>query len=146
MRELTCIVCPIGCRLSVENAADGELLVTGNRCPRGAAYAVEEIRAPKRVVTATCRLGPAGACADDSSVPGAEGNAAALRARARRRGLCDPRRLPVKSSAPCPKERIDELLADIYAASATPPVKRGDVVIPNWKGTGIDVVAARALD
>jgi CxxC motif-containing protein len=155
MRELTCIVCPIGCRLSVEDAADGELLVTGNRCPRGAAYAVEEIRAPKRVVTATCRLGSAGACADNessvptvSSVPGgaAEGAGAAVRARARRRGLCDPRRLPVKSSAPCPKERIDELLADIYAASATPPVKRGDVVIPNWKGTGIDVVAARALD
>lgn len=150
MRELTCIVCPIGCRLSVEDAADGELLVTGNRCPRGAAYAVEEIRAPKRVVTATCRLGPAGACADnESSVPGVrpdEGGASALRARARRRGLCDPRRLPVKSSAPCPKERIDELLADIYAASATPPVKRGDVVISNWKGTGIDVVAARALD
>jgi CxxC motif-containing protein len=141
MRELTCIVCPIGCRLTVDDAADGELHVAGNRCPRGAAYAAEEIRAPKRVVTATCRLGVAGACAD-----GEVGGETELRRRVRRRGLCEPRRLPVKSSAPCPKERISELLADIYSASATPPVKRGDVLISDWKGTGIDVVAARALD
>jgi CxxC motif-containing protein len=141
MRELTCIVCPIGCRLSAEETAGGEISVIGNRCPRGAVYAVEEIRAPKRVVTATCRLGPAGACADEP-----EGGDSELRKRMRRRGLCEPRRLPVKSSAPCPKDRIDELLGDIYAAAVTPPVRRGDVVIRDWKGTGIDVVAARALD
>ncbi len=148
MRELTCIVCPIGCRLSVEDAADGELQVTGNRCPRGAAYAVEEIRSPKRVVTATCRLGAAASCGDGSADEGAAeaAGAAALSARLHRHGLCEPRRLPVKSSAPCPKDRIGELLADIYAAEVAPPVKSGDVVIPNWKGTGIDVVAVRALD
>lgn len=146
MRELTCIVCPIGCRLSVEDAADGELLVTGNRCPRGAVYAVEEIRSPKRVVTATCRLGATASCADGPTAEAADAAASALSARLHRRGLCEPRRLPVKSSAPCPKGRIRELLADIYAVRVEPPVKRGDVVIPNWKGTGIDVVAARALD
>ncbi len=52
----------------------------------------------------------------------------------------------MKSSVPCPKDRIRELLADIYAAKVVPPVKSGDVIIPNWKGSGIDVVAARALD
>lgn len=143
MRELTCIVCPIGCRLSVEDAADDELKVTGNRCPRGAAYAVEEIRSPKRVVTATCRLGAASSCDEGAE---ADPDAALLRGRLRRRGLCEPRRLPVKSSAPCPKDRIRELLDDIYAVRVDPPVKSGDVIIPNWKGTGIDVVAARALD
>src|SRR5512145_1713828 len=113
MRELTCIVCPIGCRLSVEDAADGELQVTGNRCPRGAVYAVEEIRSPKRVVTATCRLGATASCADENTA-----EAAGLSARLHRHGLCEPRRLPVKSSTPCPKDRISELLADIYAVRA----------------------------
>ena len=54
-KEMICIVCPVGCHLQV--AVDGEdVKVSGNRCPRGEEYAREEILAPKRVVTATCRL------------------------------------------------------------------------------------------
>ena len=56
--ELICITCPLGCHLSVERRADGGLSVSGNRCPRGARYAEEELLAPKRVVTATCRAVP----------------------------------------------------------------------------------------
>lgn len=143
MRSLTCIVCPIGCDLKVEEGKDGELIVSGNRCPRGAAYAIEEIRSPKRVVTATCRL--------DLSDPGTESpkvdsSTQAFRNRMRRHGMYDPRRLPVKTSAPCPKERIDELLKDIYALKVKVPVQEGAVLLANWKGTGIDVVAERALD
>lgn len=151
MRALTCIVCPIGCALTVDEAEDGRLTVTGNRCPRGAVYAQEEIIAPKRVVTATIRLGPPGVCRDEgdngdrAQDDGGDGDRA-QRNRMRRHGMCDPRRLPVKSSIPCPKERIDELLADIYATKIDAPVKRGDLVISNWKGSGIDVVAVRALD
>lgn len=138
MRSLTCIVCPIGCALSVEEDAAGELKLSGNRCPRGAVYAEEEIRSPKRVVTATCRLGPAVACREQDS------RSAGLRLR--RHGMCDPRRLPVKTSVPCPKERIGELLSDIYGLQVDPPVAAGTVVLADWKGTGIDVVAVRALD
>jgi CxxC motif-containing protein len=60
--------------------------------------------------------------------------------------MYDPRRLPVKTSVPCPKERIDELLKDIYALKVKLPVQGGTVLLANWKGTGIDVVAVRALD
>jgi CxxC motif-containing protein len=98
-----------------------ELRVSGNRCPRGAVYAREEIRAPKRVVTATCGIvREAGA---DS--------------------LTGLRRVPVKSSVPCPREKIPELLADIYGSRVTLPVKAGDAVISNWRGTGISVLAVR---
>lgn len=130
-RNLTCIVCPLGCRLTVEEPAGGDLIVSGNRCARGAAYAEEEIRAPKRMVTATCRIAPHGAA-------GAEARAA---------GRFDrPRRVPVKSSAPCPREFVDELIADIYALSVPAPVARGARLIENWKGRGIDVVAARSIE
>lgn len=139
MRSLTCIVCPIGCSLLVTEKENGELEVTGNRCNRGAVYAVEEITAPKRVVTATCRLSPAGTCSEAETLD-------PLYQRIRRHGLCDPRRLPVKTSAPCLKEYINELLNDIYHTQVTPPVKRGAVIIKNWKNLGLDVVAARALD
>jgi CxxC motif-containing protein len=116
MKTLTCIVCPIGCTLTVEEGA--ELRISGNRCPRGAVYAKEEILAPKRVVTATC---------------GIAGSPAGLR------------RVPVKSSIPCPRERIPELLADIYKSRITLPVKPGDAVISDWRGTGIHILAVRKV-
>ena len=117
MRNLTCIVCPIGCSLDVDT---DNLSVTGNRCPRGAVYAREEIRAPKRVVTATCRI---------------EGEA---------KGAV--RRIPVKTVSPCPREMIPALLQEIYKANITLPVKAGDIIITGWKDTGIDVAATRTVN
>ena len=54
-RELTCIVCPIGCQLSVtlENGIITE--VTGNTCPRGKQYAIDECTNPVRTITTTAR-------------------------------------------------------------------------------------------
>ena len=52
MRELTCIVCPRGCRLKI----DDDLNVTGNSCPRGAQYAKDELTNPKRMITSFMRV------------------------------------------------------------------------------------------
>jgi CxxC motif-containing protein len=124
MKELVCIVCPVGCSLLVDEgpvAADGlpAINVSGNRCPRGAVYAQEEVRSPKRVVTATC------------AIKGTKDNT--------------PHRVPVKTAVPCPKEKIPALLADIYATSVALPLKAGDTVIADWGGIGIDVVATRTI-
>ena len=118
MKELTCIVCPMGCALNVD-IGEAEITVIGNRCPRGAAYAREEITAPKRTLTATCRLLGA------SNVT---------------------RRIPVRTSAPCPREKINDLLAEIYRCGISLPVKAGDKIIANWQGTGIDVIASRTIE
>ena len=54
-RNLTCIVCPIGCSMEVE-IIDGEVIsVTGNTCPRGEKYAISECSNPERMVTTTIR-------------------------------------------------------------------------------------------
>ena len=55
MTKLTCIVCPIGCRLRVARELDG-LKVTGNECRRGEEYAKDEVTAPKRIVTAVVKV------------------------------------------------------------------------------------------
>ena len=60
-KEMICIVCPVGCHISV-NTENYE--VKGNACPRGAVYGKEELTAPKRVVTSNnaltgCALIPA---------------------------------------------------------------------------------------
>jgi len=49
--ELICIKCPRGCKLQVK----GEN-VTGNLCPRGLDYAIEEQTCPKRMVTALIKV------------------------------------------------------------------------------------------
>ena len=46
-RKLTCIICPLGCPLTVE-LADGKVVkVTGNTCKRGEAYANNECTNPQ---------------------------------------------------------------------------------------------------
>lgn len=54
-RELTCIVCPVGCTLVVD--LDGKEIkdVKGNTCPRGKEYAINECTNPLRTITTTVR-------------------------------------------------------------------------------------------
>ena len=52
MKDLTCIVCPRGCRLHV----DDDMNVTGNFCPRGAQYAISELTHPVRTITSSIKV------------------------------------------------------------------------------------------
>ena len=52
MREFTCIVCPRGCHLIV----DDNNKVTGNFCIRGEKYALSEITNPTRMITTIVRV------------------------------------------------------------------------------------------
>ena len=54
-RELTCIVCPIGCQLTVTLENGNVTEVTGNTCPRGKQYAIDECTNPVRTITSTAR-------------------------------------------------------------------------------------------
>lgn len=61
-RNLTCIVCPRGCQMTV-TLEDGKVInVEGNFCKRGVTYANDECTNPKRTVTSTVR------CLDGSIV------------------------------------------------------------------------------
>lgn len=54
-KELTCIVCPMGCQLKVCMDKDEILSIEGNTCPRGEAYARTELTNPMRVITTTIK-------------------------------------------------------------------------------------------
>ena len=55
-RQLTCIVCPRGCSLVAELSDSGEVVsVSGNICPLGKTYAINECTNPMRTVTSTVR-------------------------------------------------------------------------------------------
>lgn len=127
MTELVCITCPLGCHLNVETGGAESLIVTGNRCARGLAYAREEFLSPRRTVTTTCRITHATAAPDGAAAESA------------------PRRIPVRTSAAFPKERIPELIDFLRDFGAALPVRRGQPLARDLLGTGIDLVATRDL-
>lgn len=116
MREMVCIVCPIGCKLTIEMKAEGEISVTGNRCPKGEAYGREEMLAPKRVVTAVVRT-------DSRAFP----------------------YIPVRTDKSLPRELIPELIGNLAQHMVHLPAACGTVLMDNFRGSGVNVVTTRTL-
>ncbi len=52
MKSFTCIVCPNGCELKIDEET---LKVEGNRCPRGEEFAKSELTHPMRTITSTVK-------------------------------------------------------------------------------------------
>ena len=111
-RELTCIVCPRGCGLTVELSEEGKVLsVSGNICKRGVTYAENECTNPMRTVTSTVR------CKGGAMVA-------------------------VKTGTTVPKAMMFDIMKAINEATAPDDVKIGDVIIKNICGiVGADLVA-----
>ena len=95
---------------------DNGYAVTGNSCPRGAEYGKTELLHPTRVLTSTVRV--------DGGLH---------------------RRLPVKTTAPIPKELLFQAMEALNGVTLTAPVTVGQVVIANLLGTGVDMVATREM-
>lgn len=112
----TCIACPRGCLLTIE--MDGpHVMVSGNACPKGEDYGLEEAVQPRRILTTTVRT--AGA---------------------------ERPRLPVRSSGTVPLAEIRELMAGINDIVVTPPLHCGDTVAANLLGRGVDLIATDELE
>ena len=113
--EITCINCPVGCRLTVE-LEDGKVVsVTGNTCPRGAAYARQECVDPLRMVTAVVPV--AGSLAPVSC----------------------------KTRTPIPKKLIAACMKELAAVQLTAPIAAGSVILPNVCGTGVSIIATKTV-
>lgn len=113
---ITCINCPVGCRMTV-TVEDGVVTkVEGNTCPRGKNYAVQECVMPLRMVTAVVPV----------------------------KGAKMP--LSVKTRTPIPKAKIKDCMKELAGVSLCAPVKMGTVVVENVCGTGVDVIATKTVE
>ena len=65
-----CIMCPMGCPLTIEEV-NGEVVVSGNTCKRGAMYGKEEYTHPKRCVTTLVEMksGGVASCKTSATIP-----------------------------------------------------------------------------
>lgn len=106
-RDLICIICPRGCSLHAE-MKDGEMTVTGNACPKGKQYAIDECTNPVRTITSIVRVTNREDCM-----------------------------VSVKTAAPIPKGKIFDAMEQIRSATVEAPVKIGDVILSDVFGTQI---------
>ena len=75
-KKLTCIVCPLGCEITVKLCGKEVTEVTGNTCPRGKEYARNECVNPLRTVTSTVRCADGGLVSVKTDRPIPKGNMA----------------------------------------------------------------------
>ena len=107
MRNLICILCPRGCALTAKQE-NGSWSVTGNSCPRGEKYAIDECTNPVRTVTSILRI-------------------------SNRDGIM----VSVKTATPIAKGRMMEAMEQIRNASVAAPVRIGDVLLTDVCGADI---------
>jgi len=113
--NLVCIVCPIGCRLTV-TGTPGNFEVSGNKCKRGIAYANDELTNPTRMICTTVKI----------------------------TGGIHPV-VPVKTDKPIPDKYKLEVVKALNDIVLTSPVTMGDVIATDLFGTGVNVVAERNM-
>ena len=115
-RELIFIGCPMGCPLTVELEEGQVMSVTGHTCKRGDVYARKEVTNPTRIVTSTVKV---------------EGGNADM--------------VSVKTKEDIPKGKIFDCVRALKDVTVKAPVHIGDVVLADVAGTGVDMVATKAV-
>lgn len=110
MKEMTCITCPNGCALQVDDTK-GKIQVSGNKCRKGEEFAIAELTHPMRTICSTVRT-----IYPETPV------------------------VPVRVSGEIPKEKIFDVMKELNKVRVDRRVGRGEVLIPNVLGMGVDII------
>lgn len=116
IKNITCIECPKGCRLSVEVENGKAVKVTGNQCAKGVGYGKSEVENPERILT---------------SVVSAEG--------------LQLRLVPVRTSKPIPRSKLIEAMNRIKTIRLSKPVAAGEVIEKDFIVPGTDLISTRSI-
>lgn len=114
---ICCTTCPSECVITVIREGRVAASIEGYTCKRGLQFAEKELISPERTLTSTMVV------------------------------MLDHKELliPVKSAQPIPKKNMLEAMDQINKTRLEHRFKRGDVLIPNICGLGIDIVACKSL-
>ena len=118
-KQIICITCPQGCLVTVRgDDRTGEIdSVEGNSCPRGRAYAENEFCHPLRILTSSVKV---------------EGGDVPL--------------IPVRTRTAIPKELLFRGMEEIRKLTVKGAVACGDVIVSDFLGTGVDLIASGSSD
>ena len=116
-KELICVNCPMGCRLTVTLDGEKVVSVAGNSCPRGKTYAEKECVSPERILTTTVRI-----------------NGGRHRV------------LPVITDREIPLGSLFDAMKILADVTVDAPVKEGQTIVENILGSGANVAASRSME
>ena len=115
-KKITCIICPIGCKIFVKTDGKQIAVTKGNRCKKGIYYARSEALDPRRMLTTSVLV----------------------------RGGEWPL-VSVKSTKPIPKDKLFPILKQIKKITINAPVGSGQKIIKNILNIGVDIVATKTI-
>lgn len=116
VKKITCIECPKGCTLVVGIENCRVVKVSGNECPKGERYAISEIENPVRVLTSAVLT-------DGLPI----------------------KMLPVRTDKPIPKDKMELAMSNIKKIKVDKPVAAGDILVKDFMGLGVDLIATRRV-
>ena len=115
-QKITCIICPIGCKIFVKTNGKQITVTEGSRCKKGIHYAISEILDPRRMLTTSILV---------------KGGEWPL--------------VSVKSTRAIPKNKLFPILEQIKKTTINAPVISGQTIIRNVLNSGIDFVATKTI-
>ena len=115
-RQITCIVCPTGCTITLQVKGRRILRIMGAPCRHGREYAAKEFHSPERMLTSTVLVRGAGR-----------------------------RLVPVRSSKPVAKGKILKCMNVLASLKVEAPVRIGQVLVRNILRSGADIIATGSV-
>ena len=112
-KEFTCICCRLGCQITVTEE-NGQIMITGNNCPKGEKYVKDQLTNPTTMVTSMVEV-----YGGDIPV------------------------VSVKTKEAIPKDKIKDCVLSLKGIRVNAPVKIGDIILDNVAGTGIPIIATK---
>ena len=113
-KNLTCILCPVGCEIIVTVTGNTIEKIVGNQCNRGIPYATDEFLNPKRILTTTVKI-------DGADLPV----------------------VSVRSDKPLPKNLIFKCMEILKKVRIKAPAEMGQVIVENILDTNINIIITR---
>ena len=115
--KITCIICPIGCEVTILHKEGIITNIEGHQCKKGIQYVKEELLDPKRTLTTTMMI-------KDGELP----------------------LVSVKTSRPIPKKRRFDVMDCISQIEVEAPLEIGDVLVRNVLDLDADIVATKKIN
>ena len=116
-KNIICIVCPMGCLLTVSIDDRGNITIKGNKCPRGYEYGLKEVTNPERPFFTVVKV---------------------------KKGILPV--VSVKSTKPIPKDYIPKLMKFLSSIEIEAPIDIHSVIVKNPLGLDLDIVATRRVE
>ena len=115
-KQLICVNCPKGCRITVTTQDGKAVEVSGYSCENGKSYALQESICPMRILTSTVKIhhGPLQV-------------------------------LPVMSEKEIPLHVWRQAMEEVKSVCVEAPVSIGQIILEDLCGTGVRLIASRSM-